>query len=343
VDDTRTNNTNEARYWLDLEEAHGGTQHLATRSNLGDMADIFPGAGNKTTFSDATDPNAKYYDAAASRILMDRVSPSGTDMTALIYPDTSVSTSDTTPPVTTSDARASYLGTATISITATDGLTGYGVKSTSWTLDGVAGSGSVATTTVLGDHTLKFSSTDWAGNVEGTTTVPFRVVVPTLPVGTVDSDHTSATLPCGATFEFAQVDSTGTVTCTHTAPAQTAPAGRTFLAGSYFDLSTTAAFTGAVTVRHGYDSAAASGFDETQLKLHHFTGGAWADVTTGVDTGTNVISGSTTSFSDFSITGPVFDPPVSTTPASSTWSLALVAAMGLSLVGAFSIARPRRD
>ncbi len=343
VDDTRTNNTNEARYWLDLEEAHGGTQHLAAKSNLGDMADIFPGASNKTTFSDTTDPNATYYDTLASRILMTQVSPSSTDMTALIFPDLGVATTDTAPPVTTSDAKASYPGTATISITATDGVGGYGVKSTTWMLDGVVGSGSVATTTVLGDHTLKYSSTDWAGNVEATVTTLFRVVVPTLPVGTVDSDHPATTLPCGATFEFSQVDTTGTVTCTHTAPGQTAPTGRTFLSGSYFDLNTTATFTGTVTIRHGYDPAAVVGFDESQLKLHHFTGGAWGDVTTGVDAGTNVISGTTASFSDFSITGPVFDPPVSTTPASSAWSLALVAAMGLLLVGAYSLARTRRE
>lgn len=343
VDDTRTNNTNETRYWLDLEEAHGGAQHLAAKTNLGDMADPFPGAANKTTFSDATDPNAKYYDTAASRILMDRVSPNGTEMTALIFPDTAVATSDTAPPVTTSDAKASYLGTATISIAATDGVGGYGVKSTTWTLDGVVGSGSVATTTVLGDHTLKFSSTDWAGNVEATTTALFRVVVATLPVGTVDVDHPAATLPCGATFEFAQVDTTGTVTCTHTSPGQAVPAGRTFLSGSYFDLNTTTAFTGSVTIRHGYDPAFVSGFDESQLKLHHFTGGAWADVTTGVDASANVISGTTTSFSDFAITGPIAAPPVSTTPASSTWSLALIAAMGLALLGAHSLTRTRRE
>jgi len=343
VDDTRTNNTNETRYWLDLEEAHGGTQHLVVKSNLGDMADVFPGATNKTTFSDTTDPNAKYYDAAASRIRVDRVSASGADMTALVFPDTAVATSDTAAPVTTSDAKASYLGTATISITATDGVGGYGVKSTSWTLDGVAGAGSVASTTVLGDHTLRFSSADWAGNVEATTTVSFRVVVPTLPTGTVDSDHLSTTLPCGATFEFAQVDTTGTVTCTHAAPARTAPAGRSFLSGSYFDLHTTASFTGTVTVRHRYDAATVAGFDESQLKLHHFTGGAWADATTGVDAGADVISGTVTSFSDFSITGPALEPPVSATPASSAWSLALIAAMGLSLAGVSTRSRTRRE
>ncbi len=343
VDDTRTNNANEARYWLDLEEAHGGTQHLVAKTNLGDMGDVFPGAFNKTTFSDTTDPNATYYDTVASRILIDRVSASGAEMTALIFPDTSVATTDTAPPVTSSDAKASYLGTATISITATDGVGGYGVKSTTWTLDDVVGSGSVATTTVQGDHTLKFSSTDWAGNVEETKTALFRVVAPTLPAGTVDVDHPATTLPCGATFEFAQVDSTGTVTCTHSAPSRAVPAGRVFLTDLYFDLSTTALFTGPVTIRHGYDPGVVVGFDEAELRLHHFTGGAWVDVTTGVDAGANVISGTTTSFSDFTITGPLFDPPVSTTPASSAWSLALVAALGMLLIGARSLARTRRE
>ncbi len=87
-------------------------------------------------------------------------------------------TQDTTPPVTTSNAQASYWSPAGITLTATDESTG-GVKATYYKLDGgptqtgtyiwvAQVSGTVA-------HVLTFWSEDWSGNVEEQKTVNFTI------------------------------------------------------------------------------------------------------------------------------------------------------------------------
>ncbi len=78
---------------------------------------------------------------------------------------------DTTPPTTSSNATASYTGTATISLTATDGPYGSGVKATYYTVDGGAQTtGTVITilapTSFQTTHTVSFWSVDNAGNNE---------------------------------------------------------------------------------------------------------------------------------------------------------------------------------
>jgi hypothetical protein len=81
------------------------------------------------------------------------------------------------PPVTTSNAVASYTTKATILLFAMDNAGGSGVDHTSYTLDGVAGNGNFAFTAVVGAHTLTFWSVDRAGNVEAAHTVNFLVGV----------------------------------------------------------------------------------------------------------------------------------------------------------------------
>ena len=74
---------------------------------------------------------------------------------------------DTTPPVTTSDAASSYVGAATIHLTATDNAGGSGVAHTYYRLDGGAQlEGTVLSATAVGAHTLEFWSVDGVGNVE---------------------------------------------------------------------------------------------------------------------------------------------------------------------------------
>ncbi|MEW6521389.1 MAG: hypothetical protein AB1461_18470 [Thermodesulfobacteriota bacterium] len=85
---------------------------------------------------------------------------------------------DTTPPVTTADAQASYFNHANISLSASDGGDS-GVKATYYSLDGgavITGSSvSVPGSPGTFDHTLAFWSEDWSGNVEAAHTVNFSV------------------------------------------------------------------------------------------------------------------------------------------------------------------------
>jgi hypothetical protein len=91
-------------------------------------------------------------------------------------------TPDTAPPVTTSDAKASYAGPVTINLTAADNATlpAYGVRGTYWSLDG----GPVIAGTVITlpqpangteSHTIHFWSVDQSGNTEAPNSATFTV------------------------------------------------------------------------------------------------------------------------------------------------------------------------
>ncbi|HSK47351.1 MAG TPA: hypothetical protein VLA05_05010 [Coriobacteriia bacterium] len=84
---------------------------------------------------------------------------------------------DTTAPVTTSNAAASYVSMAAIALSATDA--GSGVAATYYKLDGGAQvAGTAVVTSALGSHTLQFWSVDKAGNIEAAKTANFTVTAP---------------------------------------------------------------------------------------------------------------------------------------------------------------------
>lgn len=113
---------------------------------------------------------------------------------------------DTTAPSTVSDAKASYVSSAAIKLTATDA--GSGVAATYYKLDGGAQvTGTAVTVNTVGSHTLEFWSTDKAGNIEthksATFTITAPVVVDTTAPVTVSNALTayvsSATIKLTAT------------------------------------------------------------------------------------------------------------------------------------------------
>ncbi len=84
---------------------------------------------------------------------------------------------DSIAPTTTSDAAATYTTDAVINLTPTDA--GSGAAATYWRIDDTAVTeGLVATTSVLGAHTLEYASVDVAGNRETTRVVAFAVAAP---------------------------------------------------------------------------------------------------------------------------------------------------------------------
>ena len=109
-------------------------------------------------------------DAASQTASGDATDVAGNNATATVS-DINI---DTQPPTTTDDHATTYTAGATISLSATDTLSG--VAATNWSLDGVPGSGTLVTTSVLGNHALAYASTDFAGNTETTHNVTFAVV-----------------------------------------------------------------------------------------------------------------------------------------------------------------------
>ncbi len=85
---------------------------------------------------------------------------------------------DKTPPVTTSDAHASYLGQASISLSATDNMSG--VAGTVYSVDAGADTSYTAPVAVTGPgtHSIAYWSVDAAGNTEGSHTATFTVAGP---------------------------------------------------------------------------------------------------------------------------------------------------------------------
>jgi large repetitive protein len=94
---------------------------------------------------------------------------------------------DTVAPVTTSDAKATYVSSAVIKLSATDNV---GVAHTYYTLDGAGQvEGTSVTVGTAGSHTLTFWSVDAAGNTETATTVTFSIVAPAATGGTDGHHH----------------------------------------------------------------------------------------------------------------------------------------------------------
>ena len=106
---------------------------------------------------------------------------------------------DTTPPATnatvagTRDSNGNYVGTATVTVTATDNG-GSGVATIEYQLDSgawTAYTGPVAVTAV-GAHTLKYRATDQAGNTAAEKSVSFTVVAPPQPDTTAPTTNAVA-------------------------------------------------------------------------------------------------------------------------------------------------------
>jgi hypothetical protein len=100
----------------------------------------------------------------------------------LLRPNVVVPPADTTAPVTTSDAKSTYVSSAAVKLSATDNV---GVTATYYTVDGGARtSGTTISVTSAGSHTITFWSVDAAGNVEVPKSATFTITIP-LPAGTM--------------------------------------------------------------------------------------------------------------------------------------------------------------
>ncbi len=130
----------------------------------------------------------------------------------------------------------------------------------------------------------------------GTTAVPYGDIVPVSPTSDVSVIFT------GVTSEE------GTVTATALTTLKPISNFR-LLNGASYDITTTATFTGMVTVCITYDPATMSSpANEQNLKLFHYSGGAWQDITISVNTISHAICGVTSSLSPFAVAEPTSVP-----------------------------------
>ncbi|MCB9884434.1 MAG: right-handed parallel beta-helix repeat-containing protein [Planctomycetes bacterium] len=108
---------------------------------------------------------------------------------------------------------------------------------------------------------------------------------------------------------FAGITAAGTTTAVVTDGEPTPPLPSAFqLAGQnqWYEISTTADYVAPIEICIDYDENGIA--DESALRLMHYEGGTWVDVTTSLDTDANRICGETSSLSPFAI---VLRPPVS--------------------------------
>jgi hypothetical protein len=169
----------------------------------------------------------------------------------------------------------------------------------------------------VGSHTFEVRAIDEAGNADPTPASRTWTIENT-PVG---SDVTVEVAMPGfgldpATITFTQVDTAGATTMAVLNSPPALPAGYVQLGSLFYDVSTTATFSGNVTVCLSYNPAAVT----QPVQLLHYDGSAWVDVTTSNDAVNGLICGDVSSLSPFAIAQP--EPPADTTPPDTSINLA---------------------
>jgi hypothetical protein len=147
-----------------------------------------------------------------------------------------------------------------------------------------------------GPHTFAVQATDAAGNVDPTPAEHAWTITepppPNTPVGT------DVTVTLGsATLTFTEVTTAGVTTVDPQAGAPALPDGYLQAGAVYWDVDTTAAFSAPVTVCFSYDPLALA----EPVRLLHYDGAAWTDVTVSADPVLGRVCGEASSFSVFAI------------------------------------------
>lgn len=202
---------------------------------------------------------------------------------------------DTTPPVVTAqvsgsrDPSGNYIGTATVTLTATDA--GSGVSRVEYSLDGGAFAAYTAPVVVdgVGAHMVHFRATDAAGNTSAEQMASFTVVAP--PAGDTTAPETSAAVsgerdPAGAYRGAATVTVTATDTGSGVAAIQYAlDAG----AWTTYPAPVVVSSTGAHTVRYRATDVAGNTAAEKSVAFTVVPPGT--DACPGSDTRATVVIG----------------------------------------------------
>ncbi|MFC1987725.1 PKD domain-containing protein [Chloroflexota bacterium] len=120
------------------------------------------------------------------------------------------------------------------------------------------------------------------------------------PVG---SDVTVSLESGTVTFPTVTENGTTTMTTSTENPVDPTPSDFYVIEGNFTDITTTATYSGNITVGISYDESQVD--NEGSLRLFHWNGSEWQDVTTSVDTVENIVYGEVDSLSPFFIGEPI--------------------------------------
>ena len=159
-----------------------------------------------------------------------------------------------------------------------------------------------------GTHTLRVRAIDLELNVDPTPAVYTWTVLG--PINTLagvnviveayQAEPLNGTEPpASAEVTFPVVTVAGSTTMTQLTGAPALPAGFVLGSALYFDLSTTASFIGQPMVCFEYDPAAFA--TPQSVRLLHYTGGSWTDVSSSGDPANGEICATVSSFSPFAL------------------------------------------
>ncbi len=114
----------------------------------------------------------------------------------------------------------------------------------------------------------------------------------------------------GVEVTFSEVTTSGIMSVsTSSHPQGVHPPSQYRFLGTYYELTTTAAYIAPVTVRFTYNDADVHG-QESNLKLFHWDSSRWQNITTNIDTTSNWIEGVTPTLSPFAIGDLLNSPPL---------------------------------
>jgi len=136
-------------------------------------------------------------------------------------------------------------------------------------------------------------------------------------VSVTPKDSGSSTSPVSITFANVTQAGETTVSIGATGPSPAAPTD--FQLGNpptYYDLSTTAGFSGTSTVCINYSGVSFA--NQSAIRLYHFANGSWVDITTSVNPAAQTVCGNTSSFSPFALFEPTSPLPASIVPSTGT-------------------------
>ena len=123
------------------------------------------------------------------------------------------------------------------------------------------------------------------------------------PVG---SNVTVSLENAGVTFQDVYESGTTTATTSTENPGGPTPSDFCVIEGNFIEITTTASYSGLITVGIRYDESQVG--DEESLRLFHWNGSEWEDITTSVDMVENIVYGEVDSLSPFFIGEPVVLP-----------------------------------